>query len=1090
MEKNYLEKKRYCQGLLLMIVMALCSISSTLLAQDALRVTGKVTGIKGEPLPGVSVIVKGTTTGVITDSEGKYSILIKNKSGSLLFKYVGYTSQEIAINGQSVINASLTEDSKGLNEVVVIGYGSRKKKDITGSISAITAKDIENTPYASPEFALQGKVSGVRIVNSSGDPTAAPNIYVRGIGTWNGAAQPLYVIDGQIITPPTAGNSDLIGTINLWTLVNPNDIESISVLKDASSAAIYGSRGANGVILITTRRGKKGAPVLEFNGTVGTQNVPTYKMLNSQQLIDLTREMYMNNSSPDININKDLYGRNQTDLPTLLNNYSPQLDPTSPYYLGANPENYNWQNELVHKNAISQNYDVKVSGASDASNYYVSAGYTNQQSVLRGNDLERFTLTSNVNTSIGKYIRAGINYRLTKQTDQNNSTVNLEDAAGYLPWQPIHDPNNPTAYAMPVTPYFGGTAWNPVKLYGIGTKDNFFAIRNENVVDFNLLRNMGQGFLEFEPIKGLVFRAQLSADYTYQERKNFQNVLSEEYKVNGQDPASFGNGSSFGDYGLRTNKFLNYQADYTVSYNKTFGLHSLNLLASVQDQYHTQYNEDLETTNTDTNDPKKIGINNEVGYVSGFAGTNQEKYWFGYVARASYNYASTYYLDASFRRDASNGFAPDKRFGNFYSASGAYRISTLDFIKNLKFINDLKIRGGWGQAGNDEAVVGNYAFLSNKSDQGTYGLGSGNGVPNGLYNLGVTFPAFPNRDIRWETVATSYVGLEATMFGNKLSVNLEFWKRLTSNILQYVNLPYSVGTDNPAFNIGTLRNTGIDLEASYNNKIGDFNYAIGGNISFVHNKVLSLYNHEPLYTSYGYVQEGQPIGIIWGYKVGGIFKNQAQIDQYFAKYTDANVTDKTLVKPGDMYFQDVHGDPTAKEPFYSKTPDGKIDSYDQTNLGSTIPGYTYGINATLGYKAFDVTLNFYGEGDVVKVNTFKENFTNMAGPGGNESIAVLNRWTPQNPNATLPRAVYGDPAGNNRYSDRWVESGAFFRLNSWQLGYSLPGKLLQNTHVFSKLRIFVGGQNNFTITRYSGIDPVNDQYPLPKMINVGVNARF
>lgn len=1061
--------------------------------QQQKPISGKVTDSSGGSLPGVSVVVKGTTIGTTTDSNGNYSLSNIPENAILKFSFIGMKTEEVAVGSKTVINTTLEEETIGIEEVVAIGYGTRLRKDVTGSISTVTAKGIENTPFASPEFALQGKVSGVRVINTSGNPSDPPSIYIRGIGTWNGKSQPLYVIDGQIITPTSSSNQDLIGNVNLWSLISPEDIESMSVLKDASSTAIYGSRGANGVILITTKKGKKGKPVLEFNSSYGIQNVPTYnKLLNSKQLMELNREMYTNNTSPDVSLNNNLYGRDQTDLATLLNNYSPQLDPTSPYYLTDNPANYNWQNELAHKNAINQSYDAKVSGATESANYYISVGYRNQESVLRGNDMERYTLTSNVNTDIGKYFRTGINFRLTSETSDNNTGSDLQSAAGIIPWQPIYDATNKYGYALPVNPYFGGSVWNPVRLYGQGTAGNFFATRSLNISTFNLFRSMGQGFLEFQPIKGLVFKGALNVDWTYQQRKEFMNVESEQFKVSGQDPASFGNGSSYGSYGLRTNKFLNYQADYTVSYIKSFGLHSINLLGGVQSQRHTQIAEDLESTNSSTADPKKLGINKELQYVDGFAGTNQQLYWFSYFGRAGYNYNSTYYLDLSMRRDGSNGFPPGNQFGNFYSASGAWRISSMPFMKELKLINDLKLRAGWGQAGNDEAVVGNYAFFSSVSNQGTYRLGSGNGDPKGNYNLGITISDFPNTDLKWETVNTTNIGLEGTLFDNKLTFNVEVYKRLTKNILQTVNLPLSVGTNSPIFNIGSLQNTGLDLELAYNGKIRDFNYSIGGNISFLKNKVLELYNHAPLDLpdSYGRVEEGKPIGIIRGYKVGGIFQNQTEIDQYFAKYDVTTITDKTLVKPGDMYFQDVHGDPTVAEPFYAQKPDGKIDDYDQTDLGSTIPGFTYGVNVSANWKRFDINLSFYGEGDVVKVNSYLQDFESMSGPGANKSITVLNRWTTTNPSTTMPRAVYGDPAKNDRLSNRWVESAAFFRLNTWQFGYSIPESLFRKVQLISKARVFVGGQNNILVTNWSGLDPVNNRYPLPKMINFGVNIKF
>src|SRR5690606_36210406 len=360
-------------------------------------VSGKVTSADdGSTLPGVNVTIKGTTTGTVTDVGGKYSIDVPDADAVLVFSFVGFISQEMEVGNRSALNVVLEPDVTSLGEVIVVGFGERRVKDLTGSISTIGAKAIEKTNMISPQFALQGNATGVRVVNASGDPNEAPRIFVRGIGTWNGDAQPLYVVDGQIWEPAGAGNEDLIGGAgrstppNIFNLINPNDIETISVLKDASAAAIYGSRGANGVVLITTKKGQKGEPIIEFNSNFGIQNSPKFDMLNTAQDVDITREMYANNLNPDISIEQNLYGRNDPSQAIRLTSFNPQFDPESPYYI-SNPTTYNWQDELVRSNALNQSYDLKVSGANDRIDYYVSAGYLNQEGILLGNDYKRYT---------------------------------------------------------------------------------------------------------------------------------------------------------------------------------------------------------------------------------------------------------------------------------------------------------------------------------------------------------------------------------------------------------------------------------------------------------------------------------------------------------------------------------------------------------------------------------------------------------------------------------------------------------------------------------------------------------------------------
>lgn len=1051
----------------------------------------------GLPLPGVSILVQNTETGTVTDFDGSYIIDVPSAESVLIFSFVGFRTEEIVVGNRTTINLIMRSDVGTLDEVVVIGYGQRAKKDLTGSISTVSSRDIEKIPYASPEFALQGNTTGVRVVNNSGDPSEGPDIFVRGIGTFNGESQPLYVIDGQIISPPTATNRDLIGNINLWTLINPNDIESISVLKDASAAAIYGSRAANGVILITTKKGKTGKPSVELNVQTGIQNIPTYDILNTEQFITLGRELYTNSTNPDISIEQDLYGRDEADEGARLNGFSPQYDPASPYYLGNSPT-YDWQETMLNDNALTQNYNIKLSGASEAVNYFVSLGYVDQESSIKGDDLRRYNLTSNVSADIGKLFSVGMTYRAAYQIADNEGGVDLVGAAVVPPWQPIHDPNGPLGYALPFDNYFGGGGWNQTRLYGTGTRSHYLGNMELNVGEFELLRSVGQGYVEFKPFDGFKIRGGLSLDYIYQQRKTFENIDASVFSINSPDPETVGNGNSFGSLGLRTNKFINYQADITAYYNKSFGEHSIDVIFGIQDQYYKRFNEDLSTDNLSTNDYDRIFIPNDRPSVAGFSGRDQ-KFWFGYVGRVSYNYSSKYYLDLSYRRDGSSGFPPENRWGNFYSASGAWRISAEPFMEDVDFIDDLKIRGGWGQSGNDEAVVGAYAYLSGVNEQGSYGIGSGNGDATGNYQVAVALNDLPNRDLTWETVTTTYIGFDALLFKSRINATIEIYDRTTKDILQFVNLPLTVGVNDPAYNIGSVQNRGIDLLLGYTGRSGDFQYNVSGNISFVQNKVLELYNDQPLTTftfnqdvggGFGRLEEGRSIGHIWGYRWGGIFQSQAEIDAFFAENPDVNIGDVSFVAPGDMYFLDVYGDPTETEPFYSTTPDGIINSFDQTEIGKTIPGFTYGINLNGAWKGFDLSLNFYGEGDIDKVASARMTMENLTGAGTNRSVAVLDRWTPSNPSTTMPRAIVGDPAGNTRFSDFWVESAAFFRLNTWQLGYSLPASLLDKTKAFSRFRIFLGGQNNIYLTKWSGIDPVNDNYPLPRSYFLGANVNF
>lgn len=1070
--------------------------------QENRSIKGRVTDTSGAPLPGVSVVLKGTTNGNISDVDGNYKLTNIPDNATLIFSFIGMQQQEIAVGNKQVLNVVMSEVAIGLDEVVAIGYGTRKKKDLTGSISTVNTNDLEKVNVLSPQFALQGNTTGVRVVAASGDPNAAPKIYIRGVGTWQGSntgqgtGQPLYVIDGQIITTPSDGNLDVISggnrdtPPNLWSLINPNDIESMSVLKDASAAAIYGSRGANGVILITTKKGKKGTPSIEFNTQQGIQNIPTYNMLNTQQYVDMVHEMYANNTNPDITIEKNLYGRNEVDEIARQIGYSPQFDPNSPYYISSR-QTYNWQNDLIRSNAIDNSYDLKLSGASDKVDYYISLGYRNQESPFVGGGFEHYTASMNLNGQVNKWLRVGVNYKFAYQKTLMNDQTDLVNIANGAPWQPLYDSSTKSGYANVLRPPAGN--WQPVLIYGQGSKNNYLALTNLNQNLFFLQRQMCQGFVEINPIPGLTLRGSLNLDLTSQDRRQITVYSTTIFNYAGGDPAVQAPAAPDALAGMsdRVNNMFNYQADFTATYDRSFGKHRINLTAAAQDQFNIRRYFDYSGGNiTNIQNLDKLGYGGDLANNNSFVG-RAEKYWFGYVGRASYIYDNRYYLDLSFRRDASSGFEKSYRWGNFYSASGAWRISEEAFMQNLTWIDDLKLRGGYGQAGNDDAVVGGFAYLSNAGGSGSYRWGSGNGDGIGNYNTASGVTGFPNAELSWEVVGTSYGGFDALLFGNKVTATFELFNRRTTGIQQYVNLPLSVGTDAPAFNIGTLENRGADIMLGYNNKFGAFSYGISGNISFLTNEVISLYNNQPLYVEgLGRIEKGRSVGTIWGYKVGGVFQNQDEIDKYYANLTDQVVSNKDYVKPGDLWFQNIGGNPTATEPNYSTTPDSLMNNYDQTDIGNTIPGYTYGINLNLAWKGIDFSLSFYGEGDVQKYNDVRATMESMNGLS-NFTTSVLNRWTTTNPSTTMPRAVIGDPAGNNRYSDRFVESAAYFRLNNWQLGYSLPDQILKKVNFAVKsVRFYISGSNNVYLTNWSGLDPVNDRKPLPRTFSAGLKANF
>jgi TonB-linked SusC/RagA family outer membrane protein len=807
--------------------------------------------------------------------------------------------------------------------------------------------------------------------------------------------------------------------------------------------------------------------------------------------------MYANNLNPDITIENQLYGRNEPTDATRLIAFSPQFDPQSPYYI-SDRTTYDWQDELVRQNAVNQAYDIKVSGANDRIDYYVSAGLFNQEGMMLGNELTRYTGAVNINTNVTDWLKIGVNYKYTHQKSLFNDPGELQDYADVAPWQPLRDPNNRYGYAEVITPFAFGDEWTQAKIYGQGSNPNFLALGDLDYRSFTIDRQLGQFYAEISPLDGLTLRGSLNLDYSTQDRYTLDTwSRTNIFKPTGLDPTTEAPAApnSLGGLGHRINNIFNYQSDFTVTYNRIFaGKHNMTLTAAVQDQRHQRElinlgGDNLQNINDDN--PEQNGYSNDLANNSSIYGWDR-RFWFGMVGRVNYDYDGIYYLDVSYRRDASNGFDDEFRWGNFYSVSGAWRISSESFMDGATFLDDLKLRGGWGEAGNDQAAVGNYAFLSGTAGVSSYRWGSGNGDPIGSFVPGTRVADFPNPALTWEVVTTTYFGFDALMFNNKFNLTVEWYNRETDGILQRVNLPYSVGTLNPLFNIGKLENRGVDIQLGFNNRVGDFTYGISGNISFLQNEVTNLFDNQPIETDeFGRVEEGRSVGHLWGYKVGGVFQSQAEIDAYFEALEDQTIGNEDFVASGDLFFQDVGGNPTEDEPFYSTTPDGLINSFDRTEIGKTIPSYTYGINLTAGWKGIDLSMNFYGEGDVQKVNEVRQRFEGMSGAGGNFFASTLNRWTPQNTNTDMPRAVVNDPAGNNRFSTRWVENADFFRLNTWQVGYTLPNSVLDAlNNTIQSLRVYVGGQNNIYMFNWSGIDPVNDEFPLPRAYNVGLNVRF
>ncbi len=1099
------------------------------------QITGNITDDQGEALPGASVVVSGTTTGTITDIDGNYSLTVPSDASSLDISFVGMKTITVPINGRSVINVELAPDLGELQEVVVIGYGSRQKKDLTGAISVMNSDDITQSNAMSPDLAMAGKMAGVLSVPTSGNPQDRPNIQIRGMGTFN-VIQPLYVIDGIPVTEYGSGyegtgsegarNRDLRGPVNVLSLINPQDIESISVLKDASAAAIYGVRAANGVVLITTKSGGQGAPKVDYDFRTGIKRVPnTFDLLGVSDYVSLYQEAYANN--PNLAASMPLV----FDPSTGLNR--------GPYeaYLGDRPT-IHWQTPMINDNARLQDHSIKVYGGSETVDYFVSAGYAYQDGPFIYNNMDRYSFSSNVNSK-GKILDVGAIVKIS-YLESRDQSPELTNAVSAPPWQPLLAQDDyytseipadvlargyattidTTQSINPNHPQWGGTGQldeTPIYLqnnllkYGPETESNYLARGDEALSEtkFGYLRTLGTAYAAIKFLDGFKFKASYSVDYYTQRRNQWNSIDRGWYGITSSNFWAEGNytGTTLGSYGERHTTNYSLTGELTLNYNKSFGDHNVDVVLNFMDQ---QIRADFHAFGSGENvidDPERRFVQEQTALTnSGFSGFNQQALQ-GYMARTSYNYAGKYYVDLTVRRDGSYRFAPEYRWGIFPSVALAWRATSEDFIPQVSWLNDLKFRAGWGQLGNQETLA--FAYLSTVTRNPQYNTGSLPGDGIGVISPGAALPDFPTEDLSWETTTTSNIGFDALMFSNKLNLTIEWYNKVTSDILQQASISPAVGNGrDPILNLAEVRNRGFEFQLGWNDRIGGFEYFVNGNFTTVNNEVLSVFNDQPFFALVGgtgninggqslRVEEGRSLFHFWGYEVGGIFQTQEEIDNY-QQAKDDQVANNALVAPGDFWFRDVHGAPTEEEKFYSIGPDSIVNSNDRTYLGNSIPEYYYGLTFGGSFKGFDLTFFFQGVGGFYKFNGELQKGVSMSSTGINQWTNVLNRWTPENPNTwnpddrvnSLPRAVAGDPAGNGRYSDRFIEKAGFMRLRDVTLGYNLHSKITSNISWLDRLRVSFSGQNILTFTNWSGLDPENDNVPIPNIWTVGVNATF
>jgi TonB-linked SusC/RagA family outer membrane protein len=975
-------------------LLALVFITAAANAQSR-DVSGVVKSEDGQAMPGVNVLVKGTTIGTATDIDGRFSLSVPSSESVLVFSFIGYTTKEVVVGNSSQLDVVLNEDLASLSEVVVVGYGTQERAKVTGAISSVSAEEITALPVASLASALQGRAAGVAVTNS-GSPGTNPQVRIRGIGTV-GNNDPLYVIDGM----PAGGLNE----------INPADIESIEVLKDASTAAIYGSRGANGVILVTTKKGKAGKPQVSFDAYYGTQKAwKTLDLLNRDQYIAFGTDLLRNANSP---------------LPDRFSN------------LGefANVD-LDYQDEMFRAAPV-QDYNVTVSGGTENVLYNFSVGYFSQEGIMRGTDFERYSVRSNTEFKVNKRIKIGETFTVA-YSNRNNEPFSggrsqLEHIVKAVPYIPIRDASRLGGFRA-TDRVDGSDPENPV----LNAE-----LRRNNDQNFKML---GSAYVNVNIIEGLDYKFLVGMDVgignNYQYSPSFN---AGDFQI-----------ANFATISQNRSTYVSPLFSNQLTYTKDIGKHHFDLLGVIEKQTSVSSGLSGNGQNALTNDVRELqGIENQT------TSSNRTEYaLISYIGRANYDYNQKYLISASIRRDGGSRFGPDHKWGIFPSLSVGWRVSQEEFMKSLAAVSDLKLRASYGETGNNN--IGDYRYQGTINSNMFYNF-------NGSLESGSTISNLANADLKWETTVMKNIGLDLGLWNDQFTFSFEWFENDTEDMILPVPIPQSLGYDGaPVANVGTVKNKGIEFTAGYEIRSGDFQLGINGNLGFIKNELVSLGSGNTILgpnfqgDAMTFTEEGQPIAYFYGWIAEGIFQSneEAQSAPRQNLPDDISTYNPALhTSAGDIRFKDVNND-------------GVIDANDRTNLGHYLPDFTYGVNANASYKGFDFTMFWQGVSGNEILNNLRyhtEGMTRLFGA----SAVVLDRWTPTNTNTDVPRAVSGDPNRNARVSSRLIEDGSYLRLKNISLGYSIPASTLNtwSKGTVSRVRLYLSAQNLFTITNYSGYDP-------------------
>jgi TonB-dependent starch-binding outer membrane protein SusC len=999
------------------IIFLMLTVSSvTTLAQDR-TVSGKVTAADdGSTLPGVNVVLKGTTIGASTDTNGRYTLSIPAAGGTLVFSFIGLASQEIEVGQRATIDVTMQLDSKQLSEVVVIGYGTQDKRTLTSAISTVKGADIAAMPVQSFDQALIGKASGVQVTVGTGMVGQAPRVRIRGSNSISSGQSPLYVIDG---VPSVSGNQSLVASGNPLGDINPNDIESVDVLKDGAATAIYGSRAANGVILITTKKGKSGKPAVNFDYQVGVNTIAKrFNLLNADEFIAISNEKFA------------------------TTNTAPQAFP------GPDNVNTNWQ-DVIFKTGLTQNYNFNISGGSKDVSYYLSAGYMDQQGAVKRNELQRYSMLAKVDYNGVDWLSAGMKLQVTRQVNNNLNTGagglsgNVASALKAFPNVPVFDAANPTGYNLTSDGRALGRGNNLLDIASSYTNAQYTT--DKNIFRADNYRVLANGYLQANITEGLNIRTQLGTDILIND--DFQSW----------DPFhGDGGGSTFGYVYRGSYKIFTWNWQNTLNYKKTFG-ENHNLAITVGNEYQKRTEDYFFGDGQTFTDPLFVRNGLITGsYLTQTSGGDYDLNGFdSYFGRLNYDYAGKYLIGLSVRNDAISSIPLANRKGTFFGGSAGWVVSNESFF-SVSSISQLKIRGSYAEVGN--TAIDNFTYVGSYAPA-LYGGQSG-----------ILFDQVGNPLLKWETSKKLDIGVDLGFLNNRITASIEYYKNSIDGLILDAPTSPTAGIPGNSIskNVGAMENSGFEITiASDNMTKGDFNWSSDVTFTTNKNKVTALVAGQDIVNLPSIIRVGEPLGSVYAFEYAGV--NSFNGNPLYVR-GDGSVVQGN---PDDQrYYLYDPANPAAKDATTA------LGDADLKVVGQYNPKWFGGLNNTVRWKSFDVgVLLTYAGGNKIfnatRQGGFQQEFTN-------NFKDILNRWTPENPNTDVPRLKYAASTFLNVNSTRFVENADYIRLQNVSVGYTFPKRILSTfaKGSISSLRLTAQVRNAFVFTKYKGTDPETAGAPL------------